>query len=349
MIFSFFFLLPFSFLFRGEARLFPQFCFLGPVCYISSHLPSSVVSSPLSISLTADTCWQVLRATTTAATWERLTGPEAAWENPLVVSSAPVAIVGRALRGPPLTGSLSCTVTQGQQLRDGLLLRPPAPSPSTSPGPWLWQQQRDEHLTPGLWQPGPGFERLWWRKRCRRKCWKGLSQTPRVSSHTGETRPGYWRDRKVLVPLRVPFRRDIPGDWHGGHRGDFHFWHAAPDQGGVCGAAVRRRRDAARGSCLLAGAQTEEEEKEGRGILRRWSGDIVMECGLTRSDPCKSGQSASSWTSRKTTKWHEWDLGTIHAFSSMHHDSDEESWKISEKCCQGNFLTLLTGGHVCIQ
>uniref|UniRef100_A0A8C4GW34 Transmembrane protein 100 n=1 Tax=Dicentrarchus labrax TaxID=13489 RepID=A0A8C4GW34_DICLA len=63
--------------------------FLVFLCSFSSHLPLSIFSSSLSISPIAGTCWQPLRATTTAATSQSLTVPEAALENPCVASEAP--------------------------------------------------------------------------------------------------------------------------------------------------------------------------------------------------------------------------------------------------------------------
>lgn len=178
------------------------------VVFCPISLPSPSFYFQLSISPHAGTCWQVLRAKNL---------PGSVRETPRSITSANNKHQTRAERTD--TASHSRIVAQGQQLGDGLLLRTSAAGPGPAPGPRLQQQQRRQRLAPGLWEPEPGTERA---RRRRRNGWERPIQNPGVSPHFGETRPGYWWDREVLVPVRVPIWRDISSDRHGGYRRDVH-------------------------------------------------------------------------------------------------------------------------------
>lgn len=78
-----------------------------------------------------------------------------------------------------------------------------------------------------------------------------------------------------MVSLRVPVWRDFLGDRDGRNRGDFQVQHAAPNESGVGGPAVRRSAHAAGGRRVLEGPQIEEEEKEGGRLFHRGPGHFV--------------------------------------------------------------------------
>ena len=257
----------------------------------------------------------------------------AAFQDPWLASQGPVAIISQGQRGLPLTRA-------DNQLWDGLVLGLPAPRPGPLPRSGLWQQHwGQQHLSTGLWEPEPGFERRSGR------CWGGPVQASGNPPNPGETGTSYGRHREVLVPLRVPVRCHISSHRHGRHRGDFYVQHVAPDQGGIGGPAVCRRRDADRGGRVLEGPQTEEEEEEGRWIFFHWAGNLVRVVDLLkeaqaqtcwhhlrlyREENTNESQNASGFL----CSWRKWPGLSVRSFPRLHQEFCSRLQKCMLQCMQ---------------